>query len=94
MRYLKDYAGDDGIDALLLEMRLDKGRPEDLEHALALVDFIPVTTIRETLRALDLDIIDPETQSPTPGYREAWLTIQAATFRPAAGAVQGRGARG
>jgi hypothetical protein len=92
MRHLKDYPGSDGIDKLLLELGLDEGRPEDLEMAKSLIDDIPEMTLCEIMRAIGVEAIDPETETPVEGYREAWLAIQAAAFRKRRGAHQDGGA--
>jgi hypothetical protein len=81
MRHLKDYPGSDGIDKLLLELGLDEGRPEDHEMAKSLIDDVSDMTLCEILRAIGVEVIDPTTETPVAGYREAWLAIQAAAFR-------------
>ena len=91
MRHLKDYPGSDGIDKLLLELGLDEGRPEDLEMAKGLIGDIPGMTLCEIMRAIGVEAIDPETEAPVEGYREAWLAIQAAAFRKRHSAAQAGG---
>ena len=81
MRHLKAYEGDSGIETLLQEMGLLKGLPEDYAQAEALVDQIPVLTICDMLRAVGVDTATTDALTPVPGYREAWLAIQAAAFR-------------
>jgi hypothetical protein len=91
MRHLKDYSGSGGIAKLLLELGLDEGRPEDHEMAKSLIVDIPEMTLCEILRAIGVEVIDPATETPVAGYREAWLAIQAAAFRKKHSAPQGGG---
>ena len=81
MRHLKDYQGDGGTDRLLQDLGLTKGAAEDRQQAEALFDALPTETIRETLRLIGLDVHETEAETPAADYREAWLAIQAASFR-------------
>lgn len=84
MRHLKDYLGDGGTDRLLQDLGLPKGAAEDHQQAEALFDALPETTIRETFRLIGLDIDQDAAEAPAVNYREAWLAIQAASFRQVA----------
>ncbi len=86
MRHLKDYKGDGGIERLLLEIGLSKGRDEDYRQAEALVESIPDLTLCEMLRAVGVEAVDAVSNLPVDGYREAWLAMQAAAFRKNTGA--------
>jgi hypothetical protein len=81
MRHLKDYQGDGGTDRLLQDLGLPKGDAQDHQQAAALFDALPENTIRETFRLIGLDIHEDEAETPAAKYREAWLAIQAASFR-------------
>jgi hypothetical protein len=84
MRHLKDYLGDGGIDRLLQELGLTKGAAEDHQQAEALYETLPAQATREMMQKIGIAAEQEEADTPTAGYREAWLAIQAATFCPSA----------
>jgi hypothetical protein len=87
MRHLKDYQGDGGAERLLRDLGLAKGAAEDHRQAEALFDALPAHTIRETFRLIGLDVHEEGAEAPVETYREAWLAVQAASFRQVASHV-------
>jgi len=84
MRHLKDYLGDGGTDRLLRDLGLAKGGAEDHRQAEALFDALPAETVSQTFRLIGLEVNGEGAEAPAANYREAWLAIQAASFRQVA----------